>query len=359
MKILLTNIFITILTLNLYSQDIKYQLIVKDTCNNTNEVHYSYWIYQDTTELQEFTQPQVDWINGYSILKDTGTYYLSQGYYWGIPDRNPFHKVQIPEFRIYIDTIILEPLQEVFHYNYNPAWTEYLCCGEPCNGLESSFYENGNLKMKGEFINGQPIGDLTKYYYSGELREKNTFHKNSRIYRYFDLNGNLIKRYSEKRSNSYPYWLNEKIEYFDSSGFPIEIVEYKNGDIKRKIKYKSKGIKQYETKRNQRIDYFDNGNIKSKLNWTKSLVQYEYCWNKLIFWDKDCWCCNEYDFTLKYHEFDKEGNLILKAKFDSWDREKNYYPETYLDADWIRYFEKFEDNQIIEQINDSDIDDIE
>jgi len=357
MKRLLLYIILNFLICNIYTQNIKYQLVSKDTCNNTYDINYIYWIFKDTAELQKESLPELDLINGYSILNDTGTYYLSHGYYWGIPDRNPFHKVKITDFGLIIDTIVLGHLQEFTHYS-NPPWTEYLCCGKPCNGQKSSFYENGNLKIKGEFLNGQPIGDLNTYYYSGELRESRTFEKNHRIYRYYGINDTLIRRYEERRLKKNRYWLIEKIEIFNRVGTPVEITIYKNNDIKRSFHYNTDGNLKYEIKGNKRIDYFKNGAIKSKLKWYKWIIRYEYCWNKFFFWKEDCLCGNEHDYIVKYKEFEKTGLIKLKAKLESWDRSRNYNPSTYMDADWIRYMKVYENNQLVNHIKDADNDDI-
>lgn len=198
----------------------------------------------------------------------------------GIPDSNPFHKVKITEYGLTSDTIFLEHIQEVNHFNYNPPWSEYLCCGGKCNGFESSYYENGNLRTQGKFYNGQPTGNLAKYYYTGELREKYTFDKNIRVFRHYDLNGQLREIFSNKRISKYPYWVIKKAEYFNSSGLISMIAIYKRGDIKRQIKYDFEGNKVYEAIRNKRIDYFKDGSVRCKLRWHKGIIQYEYCWRR-------------------------------------------------------------------------------
>ncbi len=318
---------------SIYSQEVKYRLIVKDTCNNTYDVHYFYWIYKDTIELQNSIQPSVDIITGFSTLKDTGTYYLSEGYYYGAADKNPFHKIKITNFGLINDTIILNNLQEVTLFS-NPPFTEYLCCGKRCNGFESTYYQNGKLKMQGKFSNGQPIGDLTKYYYSGKLKERHTFKKKHRIYRYYDLDNEEVNTILDVKINKYPFWV-----------------------FKKKMKHDSSGNKLYEVSRNRRIEYFIDGRVKSKLKWHKKFIQSDSFWNYLFFWKNNHVhkSKNKSDYIIKYKEFNKENELILKTKSHAYYKDKHYCFETYLDSSWIIYYIEYDKNKVAKKIENVNI----
>ena len=71
----------------------------------------------------------------------------------------------------------------------------YLNCEKVCNGTETDFYSNGNIRLKGIFKNGKPI-EIFDFRQNGKLLTQ-TFYENLTLnykrVNYFDLNGDLTE----------------------------------------------------------------------------------------------------------------------------------------------------------------------
>ncbi|MCT4637924.1 MAG: hypothetical protein N4A72_09465 [Bacteroidales bacterium] len=352
-RLLLLTILITTSILT-YSQEVSYILIEKDTCNNKYEhTNFDIWIYKDTIELQnQRFNLQYNFENSSFSLKDTGLYYISEGYYYGIPNRNPFHKVRITNYGLTIDTVIRDNLIEVNHLRSNPPWAEYMCCNIRCNGDNSVYYENNNLKMQGSFINGQPVNDLTKYYYNGTLRERNTYKKNYRIFRDYSPNGNIRYFTKEVHINKSPYWIRKEKKYYNISGSLIKETTYKKQRIRTETLYDSDGNKIYTINGNSRIKYYKNGQVKSILRWHMKFLDVENIQNMFFFFQKKNRILESYTHIAKLKKFDQNGDITVDAKLEANTDSRYYDPSLYYESYWIRYYKEYKSGKIIREVYD-------
>lgn len=117
------------------------------------------------------------------------------------------------------------------------------------HGPWTKTYENGQTRYQGTFEHGQEVGTFVFYYPSGELKAKNTFRNNGKVYTrmygqkeklaaegvfvnkkrdsvwtYYDRDGNVVSR--EAYQNGVKDGM--ATAYF-SNGKIAEIVEYQNG----------------------------------------------------------------------------------------------------------------------------------
>jgi antitoxin component YwqK of YwqJK toxin-antitoxin module len=146
-------------------------------------------------------------------------------------------------------------------------------------------YPNGKLMYKGYFKNGKPLGEMHRYYETGELKAIMTFHEESeRVYtRFF---------YDDGEPAAEGYYLNSKKDsvwtyYSYYSGAVTSTEEYVNG-IKHGIekKYYNNGQVSEDIEWSQNMkhgawnQYFDDGVVKLKTSYSFNNLNgsYQFYW---------------------------------------------------------------------------------
>lgn len=111
-------------------------------------------------------------------------------------------KIEFKESKKVIDTLTIPKIQFETDNGNKTSYSKYFKCDKVCNGYEVDYFENGNKRLEGNFVNGNPIwekefeenGSSIKYYYD----KLNRYTK----WEYYDQNGNLteysINRYKKK-----------------------------------------------------------------------------------------------------------------------------------------------------------------
>src|SRR5690606_670420 len=80
----------------------------------------------------------------------------------------------------------------------NPAKIDdyiFVICKEKCNGIETDYYASGKVRLKAEFRNGLVIGELKRYYQSGNIKEISIYDKDGVLTKrtLFSENGEIKK----------------------------------------------------------------------------------------------------------------------------------------------------------------------
>ena len=166
-----TSIILTVMMLAYFTkgQEIKLQVFVDQKCNDIDYVIFfliknHQRVIDDTIVRNQVTL----------LLHDTGTYYFYQ-----FPDTLPYHKIKIEKIGEY--SVKINPkIISIVNYISNPI-SEYLCCGEKCNGSIIDYYPNGQIRIMGTFKAGQPIDTINEYYLNGNLLSRRYFPKGKRI----------------------------------------------------------------------------------------------------------------------------------------------------------------------------------
>ena len=244
MRVAAIAILFIMIPLTMFCQDIKLQISVDKKC--TDKDYADFYIVKDSNMVIDYTI--VTDSETYE-LSDTGTYYFYQYF-----DKNPYHKVHIPEPGFY--NVKFNPKTvSLSVWISNPPFSEYLCCEKPCDGIIEELYPNGQTRIKGTFDKGQPIDTITEYYLNGNLRHQYYFPKSSKIksvtekyyssgviesrfdrYRWgfmeskYDINGEPISELTYKKNTS--------TTIYYKSGEPIKKVV--DGKIKRTYEYRDK-----------------------------------------------------------------------------------------------------------------------
>jgi hypothetical protein len=131
------------------------RLFIKSECNGSvRKVDYFTLSQKGTTYYAE---------NGMCFVPEKGIY-IVEGFGMENLEVNQIYvhtRLQIDT--IYVHKIYIERSPGI------PGWPYYSNCGEPCNGLVSDNWDNGNLRITGKFKNGK-IKYFYQYNKSGQLQ---------------------------------------------------------------------------------------------------------------------------------------------------------------------------------------------
>lgn len=348
----LLYIFIILISNSIVAQ-ITFEPVFMSQCSR--EVGELDWFVTDTNGvfvMNEYGSKSVS-------LPKIGKYTLHLNF-----DDGPF-TISISKEGLTRDTFLLKRIQFVTYVS-NPPRSEYLDCDSLANGEIIDYYTNGNKRMQGVFINGQPIDSVFSYYESGKLSEifipnqkkwkQITYFENGQIQSIEDNNDRYEKEYyTNGQLKKERYWSDkfhhEMTEYYANGGVKM-LSDYKmfrrfneKGILIEKIKRRdisffnrlfAKNIydhfnKEFRYKWQtfdangiiQRKIIFENNGISMDHSFPNKVEQINYCFfNKIIFFENGIKAI-KLDFKyVKENDESIRKFFIYKKRKNRWIREK-------------------------------------
>lgn len=188
-----TIIFLS--SLSVYSQQISYNLFLKNKCSSEIESSNSYTLEKDGIKYSAFDNLPL-------ILPQKGIYKLST------TDTDEVYEIKIDKLKN-SDTLVKPMIQIQIRngvsFKKNISNKElrkiklymtprYFICEKECNGFQVDYYSNGNLRMSGTFENGISIGELKEYYQNGKVKTTYFYKENAQLKKVvkYDENGKII-----------------------------------------------------------------------------------------------------------------------------------------------------------------------
>jgi len=195
----LTTLILFFSTFSGLSQEIKYNLFLKDSCLNRTENSLIYHLEKNGIEYH------ISDFDGTIILPSKGNYKLIA------TELDEEHNIVIDNL-INSDTLTFPKIREIISIDtslpnfvkiegigkINPAKIDdyiFVICKEKCNGIETDYYASGKVRLKAEFRNGLVIGELKRYYQSGNIKEISIYDKDGVLTKrtLFSENGEIKK----------------------------------------------------------------------------------------------------------------------------------------------------------------------
>jgi len=248
------NRFIIILILlsaniRLFAQEIIYKPVFIDQCTDSLTENPFWWISDsdcNSYNLTDFTSTDVR-------LPKLGEYYLN------LEIGEEPEIINIDKYGEIVDTFYTKRVQLAIWVS-NPPHSEFFDCDSLANGHVTDFYYNGNIRLIGNFSNGQPIDTLKKYYRSGVMQELYIPNKRHRQQIYYYKNGQIRSDYNYSKKYSKEYYESgelKKEEFWNRKYHTEKFEYYKNGQLKLKeykkiqIRYFSNGLISNQTTRKE------------------------------------------------------------------------------------------------------------
>jgi antitoxin component YwqK of YwqJK toxin-antitoxin module len=175
-----TILILLFFTITGFSQEIKYDLYLKDSCQNTIEKTPFYHLEKKGIKYK------ISNFDGTILLPNKGQYKL-------------IASELEEEFNITIDKLINSDTLNLPKIVEKQVWPPYSYksglnkevqkkiqqknlptfweCNERYNGKLIDYYSNGKIKISGILVNGLPIGKLKRYYQNGEIKEVSVYDK--------------------------------------------------------------------------------------------------------------------------------------------------------------------------------------
>ena len=194
----LTILILLFSTISGFSQEIKFNLFLKDSCSNEIERSDYYHLEKDGTEYN------ISDFDGTIILLTKGEYKLVA------TEIGEVRKIVIDKL-INSDTLVKPRIEEYIkktNVSYKKGTSreqlkklgiipnyKFMNCEKVCDGIETDYYSNGKVRLKAEFKNGLVIGELKRYYQNGKIKEVSVYDNDGILIKttLFNENGEIKK----------------------------------------------------------------------------------------------------------------------------------------------------------------------
>ncbi|MFD0975435.1 hypothetical protein [Salinimicrobium gaetbulicola] len=180
MKITFLIVFFS--TLSAFSQEIKYELIFRDSCSGKIVNSHLYHLERNGKLYSTFESD-----NGTIPLPEKGVYKLFAS------EIGEVHQVEINE-EMNSDTLYIPKIREFLVTHTKPNYI-FRKCDKKIDGYETGYYSNGSIRLVAEFKNGLVIGELKRFYQNGKIEEISIYDKRGFLTKKteFDKNGEIIE----------------------------------------------------------------------------------------------------------------------------------------------------------------------
>ncbi|MGM5471433.1 hypothetical protein ACS386_14250 [Flavobacteriaceae bacterium LMO-SS05] len=196
----IVTILIFFVSFNLYSQEIEYQLYLKNTCNDSIEKSNFYTLERENKiyEITDFDNPIIK-------VPEKGMYKLIS------EETHEIYSIQINQYNCR-DTLTLPTIYEYikpFPPSYKKDISEselkklrkesrsiFMKCNLPLNGEQIDYFTNGNLRFSGNIKNGFAFGEIKEYYQNGIIKTISIYDNDGFMTKEisYDRNGVEIKK---------------------------------------------------------------------------------------------------------------------------------------------------------------------
>lgn len=294
-------------------QTIKFQLSRVNSCNPAGAIDSSFYFLSDK-DSNYYSESGVVYLPGpgrYKIFMFTEP-----------ATEFPIVEINAQEFYTYVYN---EPKIVARSYGIHPQ-TVYETCGEPIDGYQTDYYPNGNIRIRGTFINGKPKDSLVTFYPNGVVKKRLLFSGKEIFSEEYDSLFNLVK-VIHNRNKAYFLTDYDMIEYHgngkvkliqsETDGFVLIKEFFQNGQLKT------------EQAKKYRFEYFENGKLSTRYKWKRKRI-------------KEAGGGHSFEFKVFKTSFDFLGNKLEAISFENW-YNKGFQPVLEIKrSDWINKWVKYE-----------------
>jgi antitoxin component YwqK of YwqJK toxin-antitoxin module len=268
---------------------IYFKPVFVNQCSGEVESNEFYYIIKDNKYIKG-AEPEDSEV----LLPSNGKYTLRHFEYGDF-------EFEINNQGIYIDTFLI-PKLVVFNV-VGDAESQYIYCDSLADGYIEGFFKNGQIRVKGSFMNGHPIDTLFTYYDSGIL---------CRLEIIDTINGiKMMTFYENAQLKEYRNNQEFKTTKFYETGELKEITDWR-GDLYKTPAYYKNGELLYTDIKGKDFVYHNNGVIKYKL-YKKEIYKIDR-----ILHPKDYPYYSDRFFETTWLSFDEKGVLTRKIIFDDF-----------------------------------------
>ncbi len=216
----------SVTSLSSSSQSIRFQLFIKSSCNEKNNLALNRNII--------LTDKSSYFLTNISNIKDTQYWNNDSGIIY-LPDTGKY------EVHIYENQDADLPVMEIkdtgfYTYVYAKPKIIFRCLGDPgcyyftcdslANGFQEDYYKNGGIRIKGNFLKGKIKDSVVTYYSNGVIETRRIHLTKETIINKFDSGSHLIS--NAKYFNNHGWSSDNQIKEYFSNGY----IKSKSSQIK-------------------------------------------------------------------------------------------------------------------------------
>ena len=191
------TIIIFFASINLYSQEIEYQLYLKNSCNDTIEKAVFYSLKKGKIEygISSFDNSIIKVpTNGiYELVSEETNEKISIK----ISINNSKDTLLIPSIYEYIIPLPPSYKKSISKSELKKLRKEsrsvYMKCNSRLNGEHKDFFTNGKMRFYGNFKNGYAIGEIKEFYQNEKMKKLLIYDNNGYLKKKIDYNTNGIE----------------------------------------------------------------------------------------------------------------------------------------------------------------------
>lgn len=307
-------------------QQVRFQIKRINQCDKVGKIDSSYYFLTDDKDSIYNNE------SGTVLLPKPGKYSI---HYWSKPDTY-FPSIIIKDEGPYV-YIHSEPKIVMRSYGMHGRLV-YEICEKAIEGFQEDYYANGNVRIRGTFVNGKPKDSLVTFYFNGVTNKRVTYFPKEIFIEEFDSSSNLVK---VSHNSNKSYYLTD---YKTTEYYPTGQVRLKESNRNKLVTieefYPNGKIRIIQTKKSRK-EYYENGNNKTDYTWKRKkekVVKRKHCFN----------------YTVTKKMFDESGILLEVQIYEHWGL---YQPQPRLElsrSDWINKWVKWENGKEIIIANNED-----
>jgi hypothetical protein len=314
--------FIVLLILSFHfsqGQQVKFQIKRTNPCDTVGKIDSTYYYLSDSKDSLYHSEL------GTVALPDTGTYNVHFLTYRDLP----ISPINIPDTGLTVFTWY-EPKIVLRAYGMHPR-SVYESCGILINGYDEDYYDNGKIRIRGNFRDGKPEDSLVTFYANGVTKRRLRYLPKETIIEEYDSLSNLTSvSYNSNKSyyltdyKTTEYYLNGRVRRQELSIDKLVLIEEYYPDGQKKVIQTDK----------RRTEYHQNGSLNIIYTWKRKkqkVIPGEY----------------NFDFVVTKKTFNEAGALLEMQVYDYWGL---YQPQPRLEfsqSDWINKWSKWKDGKEI------------
>ena len=170
----IATIIIFLVSFNSFSQEIEYQLYLKNSCNNSIEKAVFYSLKKGNVEydVENLDNPiiKIPKSGIYELISEETNERLTIK----ISKENKKDTLLFPSIYEYIKSLPFSFKKDINNSELRKLRKEsrstFMKCDSPLNGEEKDYFTNGKIRFYGNFKNGFAFGEVKEYYQNGKIK---------------------------------------------------------------------------------------------------------------------------------------------------------------------------------------------
>ncbi|MES2453901.1 MAG: hypothetical protein V4594_00090 [Bacteroidota bacterium] len=315
------------------AQNYRFQFYLTKSCSTIAQLDTSYSLVYFKSESEELVYKPV---NGTVTLPGPNNYYIHFNDGGPLMDSS---RVEILDTGLVIFNYKVPDVYEFIGPELH-AERIYMRCHVPINGYAEELFEDGTVKLRGNFKAGRIKDSIVYFYPGGKMKGRKRSYRKRYTFEAFDSSG-VLKSYH--KSVKYNVFVGRPSKWSETTYYPngkTKIKERTNQLIRRFQEFYPSGKLYSRQTRKKKTDYRENGVKLASYSWQQKKDKYG-AEIQLVYQDK-------YDEYGKLSESWVLGTYWCQLPQPRWTDPKDYH---------VISVTKYKDGKVVSKVVEPEVDD--